>query len=120
MVKTATPTCNWRTLSVFTMRGIQLTVTVPTRNDIINLKVGDFVPNCFPTPRRVSSITARREDVNGRMFVCFYTDEGSNSWMSGSAKEDEMDFSVCWKVDSLHTEMEYLRQQVLAQLQVRS
>jgi hypothetical protein len=104
--------CNWRTLSVRTTKGHFLTVTVPTRNDIANLKVGDFAPSGFTDPRRVVETTARRDDIHGKLFVCYYTEFGENARMSGSAKEDEMDFSVCWKVDSLHSEMEHMRGQV--------
>lgn len=111
MVKTATG-CTWRTLSVKTTKGQQLTVVVPNREDILNLQVGDIAPSCFSDPRRVTSITARRDDIHGKAFVCYYTEFGKGAQISESAKEDEMHFSVCWKVDSLHSEMEHLRGQV--------
>lgn len=65
-------------------------VTKPTREDVENLKVGDLAPDCFGKMRRVTEIFARREDINGKLFVCFYTEFGERSTMSGSMKEDEI------------------------------
>lgn len=109
-------TCNWRTLQVRTTQGQQLTVVVPTREDIWNLQVGDMAPSCFPEPRRVVRIYARKDDIHGKAFVCYYTEFGDGASISESAKEDEMHFSICWKVGSLHTEMEHMRRQVWQQL----
>lgn len=118
MVTTAAQqgTCNWRTCVVRTTKGQLLTVFAPSRQDIENLQVGDFAPACFGHVRRVVRITARRDDVNGKLFVCYYTEHGTNSSISDDAKEGEMHDSVAWSVGSLHSEMEHLRAQVRAAL----
>lgn len=65
-------------------------VTKPTREDIISLKVGDMAPDCFNGMRKVVEIFACREDIHGKMFVCYYTEFGPTSRMSNSMKEDEI------------------------------
>ena len=63
----------------------------PTRQDIEDLKVGDFAPDCFGKMREIVSIHARGIDINGKAFVCFYVKWGAhNGRMSGSLKEDEI------------------------------
>ena len=41
-------------------------------------------------PRRVVEVFARRDDVRGRAFVCFYTEFGERARISDGAKEGEM------------------------------
>lgn len=64
-------------------------ITTPTRQDVLDLKVGDLAPNCFGRMAKVTSIYAQKDDVHGKAFVCFYTEWGTNATMSHSIKEDE-------------------------------
>ena len=45
---------------------------MPTTADVANLKVGDLAPDCFGRMSRVTRIFARKEDINGNLFVCYY------------------------------------------------
>ncbi len=67
----------------------------PTRAFIAGLQVGDKAPNAFGQWREVVEIFARREDISGRLFVCYYTDFGRFAGrLSGSLKENELHRSV--------------------------
>lgn len=81
--------------------GIAATVVIPTREDVQNLQVGDVVPDCFGRDRKVTRIHAQRDDINGRAFVCLYT-EMDNGSISGSFKEGEMhrDVALCARFTS--------------------
>lgn len=54
-----------------------------------NLKVGDFLPNCFGDMKEVVSIHHKGFDINGKFFACFYQKFSETSTMSNSIKEDE-------------------------------
>lgn len=69
-------------------------VVRPTREDVQNLKVGDMAPNCFGKMAAVVSIFAQRDDIKGKAFVCYYTENGPGSTISGSMKEDETFCSI--------------------------
>lgn len=74
-----------------------------TREEIEHLKVGDklqmtydidchgqILPRAqWAEAREITHIYARREDIHGRLFVCFYTTFGENAQISGSIKEGE-------------------------------
>ena len=64
-------------------------VTRPTRGDIENLKVGDLAPDCFGGMCPVVEITAMKEDILGKLFVCYYTLLSETSRISHSMTEDE-------------------------------
>lgn len=64
-------------------------ITTPTREDVLNLKVGDLAPDCFGNMKRVVDIYAQKDDVHGKAFVCYYTVWSDNAKMSHSIKEDE-------------------------------
>ena len=62
----------------------------PTRRDCEDLQVGDLALNCFGQWRRVTSIYAKGNNVrDGGAYVCFYTEYGPGSSMSGSYAQDE-------------------------------
>lgn len=69
-----------------------LTTVYPTREDISSLKVGDFAINCFGDMAEVAEIYAQKEDINGKMFVCYYTffNIEKTSKISNSLKEGEL------------------------------
>jgi hypothetical protein len=63
---------------------------IPTREQVQSLKVGDLALDCYGHWSKVTSIFAQKDDVNGRAYVCFYTDQGEGSNISGSYKEGEL------------------------------
>ncbi len=62
--------------------------TIPTKEEVMGLKIGDQVMNCFGKYTEVTSITGGGTDVNGKAFICFYQRFAVDSTMSGSIKED--------------------------------
>lgn len=73
-----------------------------TRADIARIREGAMVITTYDTAhglplpdarwraaRRVVEVFARQDDINGKAFVCFYTEFGANARMSGSAKEGD-------------------------------
>jgi hypothetical protein len=65
-------------------------IKIPTRKEIEDLKPGDLALDCFGKYNEVVEIYAKREDINGRLFACFYTKFGENATISGSYKEDRL------------------------------
>ena len=57
---------------------------------IRNLQEGDLAPDAFGNMRRVTSITYRGEDPNGKAYVGYYTEYGPTSQISNSIKEGEV------------------------------
>lgn len=62
---------------------------IPTRSEIEAMQVGDMAMDCFGKKANVSQITVKSEDVNGKLFVHYYTDS-ANGRTSMSMKEDEL------------------------------
>lgn len=68
---------------------------VPSRDDVANIRVGALALNCFGRLARVTTITALRNDIGGRLFCCYYTETGTgNGACSMSMKEGELVRSV--------------------------
>lgn len=64
---------------------------IPTRSDIEALEVGDTSLDCFGKQAKVTQITVRSEDINGKLFVYYYTAlPTSNGQISMSQKEDKL------------------------------
>lgn len=57
---------------------------------IANLQEGDMAPDFAGRMRRVSHISYKNEDVNGRLFVGYATEFGDRSTVSNSVKEGEV------------------------------
>ena len=66
------------------------TSRIPSRNDINALKVGDLAPNAFGSMAEVVEITCRRDDIEGKRFVLYYTRTSPTSQMSMSMKEGRL------------------------------
>jgi hypothetical protein len=66
----------------------------PTRSEIESLKEGDLAPDCFGNWRRVTRIYARGNDVNGKAYICYYTEFGTGASISNSLKEGEINRTV--------------------------
>ena len=66
-------------------------VVKPTRENIENLKIGDYAPHCFGAWGKVNSITFRGNDIHGKAYVGYYVQwHGEDSSISQSIKEDEI------------------------------
>jgi len=72
-----------------------ITIEIPTKEDVLNLKVGDTVMNCFGHKEvKVLEIIYRGQDVHGKHFVGFKTEFGDKATMTGSFKEDRIIHTV--------------------------
>lgn len=60
-----------------------------TKKQIEDLKVGDLFPNVFGKMKKITDITYKGYDVNGKYFACFKQEFGETSTMSNSCKEDQ-------------------------------
>jgi hypothetical protein len=69
-------------------------IYIPTRSEIEALNEGDLAPDCFGHWRRVTRIYARGDDLNGRAYVCYYTEFGPTSNISNSLTEGEINRTV--------------------------
>lgn len=75
---------------------------MPEDHDIERLKVGDLAPFVFGMAE-VTEIYARKVDIHGAPFVCYYVKHGShNGTMSASMKVGEIirSFPACDKFNS--------------------
>lgn len=85
------------------MTAIVATPAPLSRADIVRIRPGAMVGTTFDTacgiplpgarwspPRRVTRVFARRDDVHGKAFVCFYVEYGDRAEISASAKEGEV------------------------------
>ena len=65
-------------------------IYIPTRMEIEAFKENDLAPDCFGNWRRIVKIYAKGHDVNGKAYVCYYTEFGPTSSISNSLKEGEI------------------------------
>ena len=70
--------------------GLMMRAWMPKRAELEALRVGDEAPDCFGTLARITKIYAAQEDVNGKFFICYYTQFGPSSHISNSLKEGEI------------------------------
>ncbi len=72
-----------------------LLVVKPTRQDVENLQVGDYAPNCFGKFGKVNQIAYRGTDVNNKAYVGYYVQwHGEDSSISETLKEDRILMTV--------------------------
>ena len=69
-------------------------IYIPTRTEIEALKEGDLAPDCFGQLRKITRIHAKGNDVNGRAYVCYYTEFGPGASISNSLKEGKLHRTV--------------------------
>jgi hypothetical protein len=69
-------------------------IYIPTRSEIETIKESDQAPDCFGHWRRVNRIYARGNDLNGKAYVCYYTEFGLGASISNSLKEGEINRTV--------------------------
>jgi hypothetical protein len=68
----------------------KVTAYFPTREDVQAIEIGSMAPSCFGDLHEVVEVTAKREDIHGKLFCCYYTEFGPTSRISNSVKEDEL------------------------------
>ncbi len=72
-----------------------MNLVIPSREDVMNLKVGDLAPDAFGRMSEVVEIYAGpKDDCNGRAFACYYVRFGIEGKMSSSVKQDEVVRSI--------------------------
>ena len=69
-------------------------IYIPTRAEIQSMEVGELAPDCFGHWRRVTKVYAKGHDVNGKAYVCYYTEFGPEASISNSLKEGEINRTV--------------------------
>jgi len=89
-------------------------IYIPTRSEIEALKEGDLAPDCFGQWRRVTKIFSRGDDVNGKAFVCFYTEFGPGASISNSLKEGEINRTVALKGKYTSHELDLIEKRLSA------
>ena len=77
---------------------------IPTREQVESLSVGDFALDCWGRLAEVTQVTYRDVDVNGRLFVGYYTRSLAGGEVSQSIKEGRLvrTLAVC----CIHTSAE--------------
>lgn len=72
-----------------------LLVVKPTRQDIENLKAGDYAPNCFGKFAKVNQIMYKGYDKHNKAYIGYYVQwHGEYSSVSMALKEDEILMTV--------------------------
>ena len=61
---------------------------MPTKEDIFNITVNSMAPDCFGKMAKVTRVHGAGIDINGKHYVCYYTEFGANGSISNSLKED--------------------------------
>lgn len=92
---------------------MNLIIDFPTREAIETLRVGDQAIDAWGHMAEVTRISCRREDLEGRLFVCYYTKTDIGS-MSMSRKQDRVTRTVA--LSNVHTsaQIDALEQGLLA------
>jgi hypothetical protein len=65
-------------------------ILIPTKEQVLDLKVGDLAIDAFGRMSKVVEIGARSVDYKGRFFVVYYTETTANGSMSMAMKVGEL------------------------------
>lgn len=87
---------------------------VPTREEIAGIQIGDQALDCFGRLNEVTEITARREDIKGKLFICYYTRFGPKSQMSMSQKEGYLTRTVATSREHISVELDRIESEIVA------
>jgi len=91
------------------------TYLIPTREQVTGLKVGDQAINCYGRMATVTEVTAQRDDIQGRAFVCYYTADGEHgSTISMSIKEGELTRTVALSCRHTSSELDAIERRMRA------
>ena len=85
-------------------------IYIPTRAEIEAFKEGDLAPDCFGNWRRVTRIHARGDDINGRAYICYYTEFGPGVSISNSLKEGQLHRTVALTAKYSSAELDELEE----------
>jgi len=77
---------------------------VPTRDQVLDLRVGDLALDCFGKWSEVTRIYARGADHEGKVYVLFYVAFGDNGAVSDGYHEGQLVRTV--PLCHLHTSRE--------------
>ena len=61
---------------------------LPSRENVLGLKVGDRAPDCFGRLSTVTRIFAQVINEKGSAYVCYYVDSGAGGSISDGMVED--------------------------------
>ena len=89
-------------------------IYIPTRSEIEALKEGDLAPDCFGNWRRVTRIFARGDDVNGKAYICYYTEFGPGASISNSLCEGKINRTVALTAKYSSHELDELEESLCA------
>lgn len=85
---------------------------VPTRQEIMNFVVGSFAPDCFGGWHEITRIYAYKEDIHGKLFICYYTKHGENGQISNSLKEGELNRTVALSGKHTSHELDVIEREI--------
>jgi hypothetical protein len=91
---------------------------MPTRDEVMNLRAGNLVPDWVGCMRQEVEIYARRDDINVRAFGCYYiayTDGSSTN----SIKEGELLRTVALSARYSGDELHQIEARMRAEREVR-
>lgn len=68
---------------------------IPTKREILDLEIGSLAPDYTGRLKPIVKITAKKQDVNGKWFCCYYVKHGeAGGSVSNSLQEDELHITV--------------------------
>lgn len=88
-------------------------IDLPTREDIAAMRVGAIAIDCWGRLSEITQITHIGEDVQGRLFCCYYTRKGPTSSCSMSRKERQITRTVALSFEYTSHEIDVLEREML-------
>jgi len=89
-------------------------LNVPTRKEIEAIEVGTMALDCFGKLAKVVAVSAKREDIHGKLFCCYNTDFGPGSSISMSQKEDKLTRTVAASNRYKSAELDVIEAEILS------
>lgn len=77
-------------VTIKSKEGIEIEVVIPTKEDIDNIAVGTFAPDCFGSFREVVKVAYDGINVNGKKFISYYTKLSDTGSVSNSLTEGKI------------------------------
>lgn len=85
---------------------------IPTKQQIQSYQVGDLAPNCFGEGR-ITEIYAKQQNVQGKWFICYYTQLREGSTISHSLTEDKLDRTLALSKNYTSHQLDDIERQLL-------
>ena len=86
---------------------------IPTKQDVLNVEVGSKAPHVFGRLSEVVEVYAKKQDINGKWFVCYYVKYGKHGKISHSLKEDELDRTLALSTHYTSHELDNIETEIL-------